>query len=145
MTIIQANLSHLDHIATLFDQYRVFYRQASDLEAAKTFIKTRLEQEDTIILLAYAEDKPVGFSQLFHTFSSVSMQPLFILNDLFVNETYRKQGFGVALLNKSKNLCKMHRYKGIALQTETTNPAQELYESQGWTLDKALQYFWINH
>ncbi|MGB6269944.1 MAG: GNAT family N-acetyltransferase [Olleya sp.] len=144
MTIIQANKTHLEQITPLFDAYRVFYKQPSNTEAARQFIKTRLEKEDSIILLAFAEKKPVGFTQLFHSFSSVSMQPLFILNDLYVNENYRKQGIGVALLNKAKAICKKHNYKGLALQTQTTNPAQKLYESLGWKIDKDLQYFWTN-
>jgi len=72
------------------------------------------------------------------------MQPLFILNDLYVDENYRKQGFGIALLNKAKEVCKQHNYKGIALQTEITNPAQKLYESMDWKIDKDLHYFWTN-
>ncbi len=144
MKIIQANLNHLDLIAPLFDQYRVFYRQDSNIEAATQFIKDRLTKKESIILLAFAESKPVGFTQLFHSFSSVSLLPLFILNDLYVNSNYRKQGFGVALLNEAKAICKKHNYKGLALQTETTNPAQKLYESLGWKIDKDLQYFWTN-
>ncbi|RAJ17087.1 GNAT family N-acetyltransferase [Olleya aquimaris] len=144
MTIIQANQSHLDQVAPLFDAYRVFYKQQSNLETAKQFLKQRLEKQDSIILIAYAEHEPVGFTQLFYSFSSVSMQPLFILNDLYVKKNYRKQGFGLALLNEAKTLCKNHNYKGLALQTETTNPAQKLYERLGWTLDKDLHYFWTN-
>ncbi|WP_397362477.1 GNAT family N-acetyltransferase [Olleya sp. R77988] len=144
MTILKANYTHLDQIVPLFDAYRVFYRQVSNPEAARQFIKARLETQDTIILIAFAENKPVGFTQLFHSFSSVSMQPLFILNDLYVDSNYRKQGFGVALLNEAKKLCINLDYKGIALQTETTNPAQKLYESLDWKIDKDLQYFWTN-
>ena len=73
MTIIQANLTHLDQVATLFNQYRIFYRQTPNLEGATQFIKDRLTKQDSIILIAFAEKKPVGFTQLFHSFSSVSM------------------------------------------------------------------------
>ncbi|WGD34824.1 GNAT family N-acetyltransferase [Olleya sp. YS] len=144
MTIIQANSSHLNQIAPLFDAYRIFYKQNSNIDAAKQFIKQRLEKQDSIILLAFVDHEPVGFTQLFYSFSSVSMQPLFILNDLYVSKDFRKQGIGVALLNSAKALCKTYNYKGLALQTETTNPAQKLYEHLGWTLDKDLHYFWTN-
>ena len=69
------------------------------------------------------------------------MQPIYILNDLYVTKEYRKQGIGVALLNKAKELCREQKYKGLALQTETTNPAQYLYERLGWKKDPDLQYF----
>jgi GNAT superfamily N-acetyltransferase len=89
-------------------------------------------------------DEAVGFTQLYPSFSSVSMQRSYILNDLFVGERYRKQGIGVALLNKAKQLCRDNSFKGLALETETSNPAQHLYESLGWVKNTDLQYFWKN-
>ncbi len=144
MTIIQATIDHLNDLIPLFDGYRVFYRQKSDIRAAKEFLYKRLAAQDTIIYIAYMDKKAVGFSQLFPSFSSVSMQPLYILNDLYVDKNYRKQGIGGALLNKAKQLCKENNYKGLALQTEKNNPAQHLYESLGWKKDKDLQYFWLS-
>lgn len=144
MKIIEATRIHLQDIVPLFDAYRVFYRQKSNIQAAEAFLKTRLINKDTILLIAYKNEKAVGFTQLFHSFSSISMQPLFILNDLFVDQNYRKQGIGVALLKQAKAVCKYHKYKGVALQTETTNPAQYLYESLDWKRDNDLQYMWLN-
>lgn len=144
MTIIKAELLHLDDLEPLFDAYRVFYRQPSNRGRVKAFIKDRLTKKDTIFYIAYIDNKPVGFTHLFHSFSSVSLQPLFILNDLFVDSNYRNLGNGVALMNKAKALCKELNYKGIGLQTENTNPAQHLYESLGWKKDTDLHYFWTN-
>lgn len=144
MPIIKAKSEHLEDLLPLFDGYRVFYRQESNLAQAKTFLEERLRKQDTLIYVAYKKDKAIGFIQLFHSFSSVSMQPLYILNDLYVDKKYRKQGVGIALLNKAKQICKKDNYKGLALQTETTNPAQKLYEHLGWKKDKDLHYFWLN-
>lgn len=144
MNIVKAHIEHLDLIVSLFDAYRVFYRKPSDKDAAKQFLFNRLKNRDSIIYLAFIDDKAVGFTQLYSLFSSVSMQPIYILNDLYVDENFRKQGVGVALLNKAKQLCREQKYKGLGLQTETTNPAQHLYESLGWEKDPDLQYFWTN-
>lgn len=144
MTIIKAHIEHLDLITPLFDAYRVFYRKPSNKEAAKQFIFERLKNKESIIFLALVDNKAVGFTQLYPSFSSVSMQSIYILNDLYVDKDYRKQGIGVALLNRAKQLCKEQHYKGLGLQTETTNPAQHLYESLGWKKDPDLQYFWTN-
>ncbi len=144
MTIIKAHIEHLDLIVSLFDAYRVFYKRPSNKDAAKQFLFERLKNRDSIIFLALIENKAVGFTQLYTSFSSVSMQPIYILNDLYVTAAYRKQGIGVALLNKAKQLCRDNNYKGLSLQTETTNPAQHLYESLGWEKDPDLQYFWTN-
>jgi len=145
MTIIKAHIEHLDQIVSLFDAYRVFYRKSSDKEAAKKFIFERLKNKESIIFLAYIDDRAVGFTQLYPLFSSVSMQPMYILNDLYVDSKFRGKGIGVALLNKAKQLCRDQNYKGLGLQTETTNPAQHLYERLGWKKDPDLQYFWTNN
>ena len=144
MTIITAHIEHLDLIVSLFDAYRVFYGKPSDKNAAKQFLFERLKNRDSVIFLALVDNEAVGFTQLYPSFSSVSMKPIYILNDLFVTEAYRKQGIGVALLNKAKELCREQKYKGLALQTETTNTAQHLYERLGWKKDPDLQYFWTN-
>jgi len=144
MTIIQATIDHLNDIVPLFDGYRIFYRQESNQKAAKDFLYKRLTKNDTVIFIAYIDKTAVGFTQLFPSFSSVSMQSLYILNDLYVDKEFRNQGIGVALLNKAKDLCREKNYKGLALQTERSNPAQYLYESLGWKKQKYLEYFWSN-
>lgn len=144
MTIIKAEIQHLNDLIPLFNGYRMFYKQKDDLKGAKAFLKERLEKHDTIIYIAYIEDKAVGFMHLFHSFTSISMCPLFILNDLFVAKEQRKKGIGLALLNKAKEKAKLEHYKFVVLQTETNNPAQNLYESLGWKKDKDLHYIWKN-
>ena len=144
MPIIQATIDHLNDLFPLFDAYRVFYKQDSNTKAAKEFLYNQLTKNDTVIYLAYIDKKAVGFVQLFPSFSSVSMQPLYILNDLYVDKRCRKQGIGVSLLNRAKQLCKEENCKGLSLQTGKTNPAQHLYESLGWKKDQDLFYFWYN-
>jgi hypothetical protein len=70
-TIIQAGPEHLDLAAPLFNAYRMFYEQPSDLPGARAFIKARLEQGDSVIFLALAEEGEqqigLGFVQLYPT------------------------------------------------------------------------------
>lgn len=144
MTIIKAHIEHLNMIAPLFDAYRVFYKQASNLETSKAFLHERLKNKESIIYLALKEDKAIGFTQLYPLFSSVTMEPMFILNDLYVDADYRSEGVGEALINKAKELCINLNYKGLGLQTAQDNPAQKLYERLGFAIDPDLQYFWTN-
>lgn len=144
MTIIEAHIEHIDLITPLFNAYRVFYKQESDLEAAKIFLHERFKNNESIIFLALKEGQAVGFTQLFPLFSSVSMQRMFILNDLYVDAACRGEGIGQALIDKAKNLCIRLRYKGLGLQTAKDNPAQKLYERLDFKIDSDLQYFWTN-
>ncbi|NND14888.1 MAG: GNAT family N-acetyltransferase [Eudoraea sp.] len=143
ITLIKGTLEHLDDLTSLFDGYRVFYEQPSDLQGARTFLKDRIESEESIIFMAYLNNEAVGFTQLFPSFSSVSMKPVLILNDLFVHPEYRQKGIGEALLMHAQGYCSQLNYKGLALETATDNPAQELYEKLGWEKDThCFHYFW---
>ena len=144
MTILKATLNHLEELALLFDGYRVFYKQKSDLEAAKVFLKERLTNNDSEIFMAYIDNKAVGFTQLYPLFSSVSMTPMYLLNDLYVDLLYRGNGIGIALIKRAKLMSVKMNLKGLAIQTAFDNPAQHLYERLGFTKDSDLHFFWSN-
>ncbi len=136
--IYRADASHLDALVPLFDAYRVFYRQPSDPGAARAFLAARLTQQDTVIFLA---DKggPVGFTQLFPSFSSVSVKRLWILNDLFVSPEARQGGIAKALLERARQHALDTHAKGLVLTTETDNErAQKLYKAMGWQRDETF-------
>ena len=144
MTIRQATLEQLNDLAPLFDGYRVFYKQTSNLESAKHFLTQRFKNKDSIIYIAYVKDKPAGFTQLYNLFSSVSMEPMYLLNDLFVAPDFRGRGIGEALINQTKKNCITENQKGIAIQTAPDNPAQQLYKRLGFAPDADLHFFWTN-
>lgn len=133
MEIYQATIEQLDHVAFLFNQYRIFYRQPADLKSAQKFIRERLQQQDATIFLAMENEQPVGYTQLFPSWSSVSMQRVWILNDLFVLTEKRNQGIAKALMNKAKDHAMSTDAVRMILATETTNKiGQNLYESMGY-------------
>lgn len=147
MNIIRAELKHLDILAKLFDEYRVFYERESDIESAKNFMKERLENKDSVIFIALDENEKenesgMGFTQLYPTFTSVGMQRMWILNDLFVNENYRKQKVAQSLLTRAEQHAKETRAFGMLLETRNTNiPAQNLYDKLGWYRDTEHTWF----
>ncbi|MFC4097029.1 GNAT family N-acetyltransferase [Euzebyella saccharophila] len=143
--IIRAEREHLEDVAPLFDAYRVFYEQESDQVKALEFLTERFLNDESVIFMAYDNDKAVGFTQLYTTFSSVSLKTAYILNDLFVNPEYRKKGVGEALLLQAQKLCGEKKFKGISLETAHDNPAQRLYEKLGWEKDSGyFHYFWTS-
>lgn len=137
--IREATSADLERIAPLFDAYREFYRQASDLPRARSFVRARLDREDSVILLALDQSDAVGFTQLYPSFSSVSMARIFILNDLFVSPEARGSGVGSALLAAAADFGRQAGACRLALTTETTNAvAQSVYERMGWVRDTAF-------
>ena len=142
LKVIKAHIDHLEDLVPLFDGYRLFYKQPSDKDGARLFLLERFKNKDAFIFMAYNNDKAIGFTQLYPIHSSVSMQPMYLLNDLFIDSNYRGQGIGEALINKAKQLCNSENNKGLAIQTAFDNPAQHLYERLGFVKDTDLQFFW---
>jgi len=144
MKIIQATSENLEQLLPLFEGYRIFYKQKQDTEAAKSFLKNRLQLKDSVIFLAFdSSEKAVAFTQLYPSFSSVSMQRIYILNDLFVSSEARGKGIGEALLNHAKQFAIENNSKGLTLETEIDNSARKLYERLGWKKDlDVLHYTW---
>lgn len=89
----------LDAVARLFDAYRQFLGQPSELEKGRAYLARRLEAGEVTILVAEAQDHAIaGFTLLYSTYSSVSLGRVFIINDLFIDPPYRRFGLSSALL-----------------------------------------------
>ncbi len=131
----QAAIADLEVIVPLFDAYRQFYRQSPDEGLARRFLLERFQRKESAILLALErESTPVGFVQLFPSFSSLSAARTFILNDLFVSPNARRQGAGSLLLSAAADFARAAGAVRLTLSTEIANhAAQMLYEAEGWT------------
>jgi len=147
MHIIRAKPEHTDLVAPLFDAYRQFYKQKSDVAGGRAFIGERLKKDQSVIFLALDGEsnsqQAVGFTQLYPSFSSSSMRRLWILNDLFVVPSARKQGVAEALMERARRLALETKADGLTLETATDNhTAQRLYEKLGYKKD--VVYFRYN-
>lgn len=142
MRVFLASIEHLEALSGLFDQYRVFYQQASDLNGVKLFLKERLEGFDSVIFAASEHDQMVGFTQLYPSFSSVSLKRLWILNDLFVAVPYRRQGVARLLMATARQYAQERGAIRIILATQQSNyAAQVLYESLGYEKDEVFSHY----
>jgi GNAT superfamily N-acetyltransferase len=134
-----ATVADLDVLVPLFDQYRQFYLQPSEPEPARRFLLDRLEHNESVILLALHDGAVIGFTQLYPSFSSGAMAPIFILNDLFVAPEARRRGAGSALLHAAAEYGRRAGAVRLVLSTEGTNTtAQSTYQRMGWRRDTAF-------
>ncbi|MGG6267018.1 GNAT family N-acetyltransferase [Leptolyngbya sp. AN03gr2] len=142
MEIVRAQLGDLEAVSRLFDQYRVFYQQPSNLEAAIAFLQERFQKNDSVIFLARNQEQSVGFTQLYPSFSSVSMRRVWILNDLFVEQSHRQQGIAKRLIDTAESFARETGAVRIALSTQISNAtAQTLYESRGYVRDESFYHY----
>lgn len=58
------------------------------------------------VAIGYLESKPVGFVLFFHNYSTFLGKPGLYIEDLFVDEDYRRRGYGRALLLHVARLAK---------------------------------------
>ncbi len=120
-------------VALLFDAYRGFYQQPSNLQAAFDFLEQRIAKNESVIFLAMINGEAVGFVQLYPVFSSVQLKEAWLLNDLFVTDAFRRQGIGEALLQQAKQFGRETNSAFLLLQTANDNyRAQSVYEKSGW-------------
>jgi GNAT superfamily N-acetyltransferase len=140
ITVRQAVLSDLAELAKLFNEYREFQGERSDLAAAQTFLQARFNHGESVIFVAQDENLPVGFAQLYPSYSSVSLTRVFVLNDLFVHESGRRKGVASELLAAVETYAWSLGAVRVTLNVARTNKSgQALYEAQGWSQDS--QFF----
>jgi len=134
---LRATTIHLDAVAKLFDAYRGFYGQPSNLEQSRAFITERMAGNESAIFLVEDESGEVlGFVQLYPTFSSIDAHRTWLLSDLFTTPAARGRGVGRLLMNTARDFAVETGAKGLMLETATDNfTAQGLYESLGWVRD----------
>jgi ribosomal protein S18 acetylase RimI-like enzyme len=143
ITVRQAVLSDLEALAPLFDSYRQFYGRPSDLPAAKEFLQARFNHGESVLFIAHEGNKAIGFTQLYPSFSSVSLARTFVLNDLFVCEYARRKGVASKLMSAAVDYAGLLGAVRVSLSTATSNEAaQRLYQSTSWQRD---QQFLVYH
>ncbi len=94
----------LESLAIMFDEYRKCLGKESDLQGGKEFIESRLLENDSVIFIAILAATPVGFIQLYPSFSSSLLKPLWYFDDLYVAEQQRGKGIAKELVAKAKEL-----------------------------------------
>ena len=145
MRITFAEESDITLLAILFDQYRVFYEQKSDIEKVTEFLCFRLEKKDSIIFVARENADIVGFTQLYPSFSSVGMKKTWILNDLFVSPQRRRQSIARKLMQEALNHAKRTGALRIDLATQVSNTlAQNLYVTMGYIKNESFYHYSLN-
>ena len=138
----QAVLTDIDALAPLFDSYRQFYGRVSDLLAAREFLLARINHGESALFLACEGSTPIGFTQLYPSFSSISLARVFVLNDLFVHMQHRSKGVGAKLIAAATEFAQSMGATRLTLSTAITNTtAQSVYEAAGWKRDEQFYVY----
>jgi ribosomal protein S18 acetylase RimI-like enzyme len=146
MSVTAVGVADLDALVPLFAGYLQFYqvpRSATDIHA---FLLERLQRGDAQLFIARDEQGMAqGFTQLYPLQSSLALAPAWLLSDLFVAPSARRQGVAEALMNAARAYAEASGACGLQLETAKTNLAgQALYERLGYVRDEVYFTYWLS-
>lgn len=137
----RASAADIDKLAPLFVSYRRFYGKRPARVSARRFLAQRLRRGESVIFLAELAGEGVGFVQLYPGFSSLSLGPAWVLNDLYVAPVARRRGVARMLMEAARRHAVKSRAVRIELATAKTNrAARALYDALGYQCDDEFDY-----
>ncbi|MET9958875.1 GNAT family N-acetyltransferase [Streptomyces sp. NPDC006326] len=141
-----ATKDDVDTAAALFRGYLDFYEvTVRDPDLPRAFLAERIARDESLVLLADlpgGEAGTVGFAQVYRTFASLALRPVWVLSDLYVAPPGRRSGAGRALLREVLRRAKEAGVAGVQLETAYDNHvAQGLYEAEGFEREEFHIYF----
>ena len=77
-----------------------YERLSHEIVATEELLQRTLfgQRRTAEVVIGYHHNEPVGFVLFFHNFSTFVGRPGIYIEDLFVEEAFRRRGFGAALL-----------------------------------------------
>ncbi len=142
--IVHAEMEDLERLLPAFGAYREFYGLSAALHECRYFLFNRLMNEDSLILLAEnpQTEKLLGFAQLYPTFSSLALNQIWILNDLYIDPQARRRGVATRLIGYARDFLRERGDEAIVLETAPDNAAAKaLYEGTGFSKDDAFDRY----
>ncbi|MBT5705082.1 MAG: GNAT family N-acetyltransferase [Verrucomicrobia bacterium] len=139
-------IDELDSLVPLFDHYMVFYGKNSNPDGYREYLHERIDKEEATVFLARtATGQPIGFVLNYHSFSSVSLGKIIVLNDLYVSPEARNKGIGEVLIKQTFGFAKECGAVRVDLGTAKDNViAQGLYEKIGFVKDTKFYSYSYN-
>lgn len=141
ITIRRASEHDGASLVPLFGAYREFYRQRADPRAEGEYLTERISRKEAVVFLAERSGEALGFTLLYPSFSSISLRPIWVLNDLYVRPAERRSGVGARLLRHAVEFARENGAEYLTLETAKDNPAQRLYEAEGWRRDEEFLHY----
>jgi len=139
--ISRATVSDLAELHVLVEKYRAFYKQPEN-EKTLSYLEQRLKNDQAVVFIARVDGEAVGFTLLYPTFSTVSLSDIWLLNDLYVDESARGKGIANQLMDVAEAAAKTEGATRVFLRTANDNlPAQSLYEGRNWVKDEVFRRY----
>ncbi|MDJ0798004.1 MAG: GNAT family N-acetyltransferase [Calothrix sp. MO_167.B12] len=147
MVIEALNLQNFDAALELLQNYQEFYQvQSIDPEKNRQHL-SRIMNNEELGKLFLLQDREIylGFATIYYSFSSTTAEQIAILNDLYVLENYRRQGYGKKLVDYCINYLQSLGMSRVRWSTTKDNAiAQQLYKKYGNGSEWLIYSYQIN-
>lgn len=145
---IEITKANKQHIPSLGKLWMEFMRYSQSIEAIhepeedaiptyiKDYLRPAMEAEDSLVLVALAENEAVGYSYSFITKSSnlVKRKRYGIIHDMYITSQYRRVGIGQMLYNEIIKWFTLNDIDRVELEVMTRNQmASSFWEKLGFT------------
>lgn len=142
MIVRRATLEDLSALAVLFDEYRQFYGESSNLQQSSNFLEQRFKNAESIIFVNLKGEVLTGFVLLYRGFSSIQCRNYFVLDDVYVSPQFRRQGAARQLIDTAILFAGQENAAKVWVDTPKDNyQSHQLYISMGFKADNTLVSF----
>ena len=134
---------NIEDVLPLIKEYQIFYDVKSiDEEKNREFFSQFIQNHENGILHLYkVAHKTVGFTTIYKGFSSTRSEAVAILNDLYIQPSYRGNGYAKELINNALKTAKLMGFSRLQWLTADGNEtAQKLYNNLGANKSSWLFY-----
>ncbi|MCX2683099.1 GNAT family N-acetyltransferase [Campylobacter sp. MIT 21-1685] len=107
LQITELQREELDILLVLLKELALYEKMQDEVECSKEKLeKSLFEQEFAKAFLLREDEKIIGYMIYFYTFSSFCGSGGMYLEDIYIQEAYRKKGYGRAVFQFLAKLCK---------------------------------------
>jgi len=109
-----ANEQDIDLILYFIKALATYEKMLDQVIATKeSLLQSIFIDKKAEVLLAYELNNPIGFALFYSTYSTFQGKPSLFLEDLFIDEKYRKKGYGKQIIAYLASIAKKRQYSRI--------------------------------
>jgi ribosomal protein S18 acetylase RimI-like enzyme len=142
--IESAKLKDVTQIVEMIREFAAFEKLSEFCEVTEESLTNAMFGESSCVegLLAFADEKPIGYALFYENYASFRGQRGFYLEDLYVKPEFRGRKIGEAFLSKLAAIAKSRNFQRIDfLVLDWNEPAIQFYEKLGAKRDESEKHF----
>jgi ribosomal protein S18 acetylase RimI-like enzyme len=101
LEIKEASKPDIKKLSVLYDSYRVFYKQSSDLSQVQLFLEELIQNQEVKIFFASKSNQIIGFVVLHYEFSGIALKYSCVLKNIYVSPEAQGDGVALALIQRA--------------------------------------------